>query len=285
MNLNTLPEFYNLYIQEQLILNNAYDGRVVLDKNKNLYNGYLKLTNNKIVSCLKIVDGLPQDLAIYKTDSSISKVYYLNGLKHGEEIFSMKNHPYRLEQHYAHGILHGDVCEKTINWVKNFTYVNGIKQGKVFIKFKDGSSEEASYVNGQLEGDLKINFPNKQVLLVKIHQNKLNGPAVRLDENGRTIMKFNYLNGSKNGPAESYFPDGTTIYFTYVNNIAQGHARRIDSYGNQYELVYENGKTISDQCMNTQQDELSKIANEVSAAHHGDHGGIFDDFTKQYFQD
>jgi len=80
-----------------------------------------------------------------------------------------------------------------------YSYTNNVLNGR-FAKLKNiRKTEEGTYVNGQLEGNLKKYYDGRESVQQELNykQNKLDGEIVYYNEKGEATMKYIYKEGEK----------------------------------------------------------------------------------------
>jgi len=100
----------------------------------------------------------------------------------------------------------GNVIEKYFMNQKD-----SLKRGLYQAFYDDGSVlEESNYLNGVLEGERKLYYPNGTLEISEAYRaGIMTGDYKTYFENGQLMLKMKFVNGSLEGQSLKYFSDGT----------------------------------------------------------------------------
>jgi antitoxin component YwqK of YwqJK toxin-antitoxin module len=187
--------------------------RVTYENGKTKYEGSFK--DNKPVGLLKRYydDGtIKAEINFGKTGKkAYAKMYYQNGLIAGEgnfiesmrdsiwKFYSFYDSTIRTIESYKNGIKDGPSSKYYTNGkvAEELTYQENKKSGPWRQYFEDGTLKlKATYINDKREGEYIMNYPSGKPETKGVFTNNLmEGSWIYLDEEGKTTMTIQYING------------------------------------------------------------------------------------------
>lgn len=137
------------------------------------------------------------------------------------------------------GIPQGPAIEVSTKGIKQFNFINGVRQGQAVLTSKDGVVHFVNYNKNKLEGHAIIILKNKNTVNCMYQNGSPNGPATEIISPTERIV-FNFANGQREGEATRY-KDQTVTTFSYVNNAPHGIAKLVHPDGDTETYTYQHG--------------------------------------------
>ena len=201
----------------------------ILLKNKNKYEEIVK---NSINSPL-INNNLNEIKILFLQNND----FYL-GLISSQDNLPKKGFLYSFEGNYYEG-----------------TFVNGKKDGKGIVIYKNGAKYEGELKNNLHNGVGKLTQLDGEIFIGEWKEGKINGNGVRYHSNG-DVYSGHYINNSRDGTGKYIFSNGDSYEGKWKNGKANGKGIYKFKNGNIYEGNFENNNFCGQGCFKNKKGEI-----------------------------
>ena len=214
-----------------------------------------------------------------------------------------------LDKYVMHGLYKTYNADGEV--IEEINFKSGKRHGK-YQAFEDGSmlKESGNYKNDQKDGEW-IGYFDKGNVKHKINykNGKQNGLEISYQINGEVISEANYLNDKLHGMCQQWYKDGTTLQYqknynnglengicktwfengnlefdgSYVEGKMDGVCKSWNSYGLEYERVYDKGEINS--ALELSYYDNGQKKTEDNYLHNRSHGvskGWYENGTQKY---
>ena len=190
---------------------------------------------------------------VYKYDVALSEIYYDQEGNITEKIDRFKAENDEIIYHYSNGKVDS-----------KYKYSNGVIHGDyIAYDFYGNRITEGTYINNNLEGPLKLYYPDGTLKVEKNYiSGNLDGIYKSYYENGQLEDVLSYQNGKAEGTSEEYNEKGIKIgEVTYVNNEIHGRRKFFGREKGTLQLIrfYDQGKLIGYSYLDKDGKELPMI--------------------------
>lgn len=200
--------------EEFTYVDGVREGKVIYtsssgEKQEKLYINGLKFEDAENIA----TNNEGEIILVWKTGATL-KATIVNGVLQGKAIYE-KNSNNIEEYTYVDGVKQGKATFKSFNTEKEYFYIDGKKQGKAVHKYSEGFigdfKEEYSYVDGVKQGKA-VMYEELETIIKEKKSYFMNNKE-----------EYSYgRNGEKEGPATTYYEDGSRRECTYYQDSIHG---------------------------------------------------------------
>ena len=140
-------------------------------------------------------------------------------------------------------------------------FVNGEKEGKGVLKFKDGSYYSGNFKNSKFDGEGQFNWPDGKKYVGEFREGKIHGKGEYTWPDGNRYVGC-YENGVKKGEGVYYWKSGNYFKGNFLNNNMHGEGV-VNFNGGEYKVVLRFGKIIHIDVVNSKDSSQVELKEKI----------------------